>query len=215
MNPARTSPTRTFRSGFLPYFGRWGPHDQGRRRLFRFAGGRGEALPGGTIDEQIAYEKGRNAALGIGGVNLLMILAFGPVILTVLACFWPLVGIVTYGNFVFTKDYFIAHFPGHGIVTMFASFGAGGAALYLMIKAERWLEQFPIYLIVRRAARLVALMIFYVYFTLTFFGPRYIPDKIALQWIDQQLTIRDYIAMIGFSSWGISCPGKWTEVSST
>src|SRR4249919_2680441 len=90
------------------------------------AGARGEALPftAGTIHEQIAHEKGRNAALGIGGVNLLMILTFGPTILTILGCFYPLMGIVTYASWVLTKDFFIAHFPGHGIVTMFATFGA-------------------------------------------------------------------------------------------
>lgn len=162
------------------------------------AGLRGEALPfnAGTIDEQIAHEKGRNSALGLGGANLLMILAFGPTILTILGCFWPLMGIVTYASFVLTKDFFIAHFPGQGILTMFATYGAAGLALYLTNKAEWWLIQFPTYVIVRHVARLIALMVFYVVFTLTFYGPRYIPDPITLDWIDKQLTIRDYFAMI-------------------
>jgi hypothetical protein len=33
-------------------------------------------------------------------------------------------------------------------------------------------------------------------FTLSFFGPRYIPDRITLTWIDSQLTPANYLAIV-------------------
>jgi hypothetical protein len=72
-----------------------------------------------------------------GGSNRRILLVLGPVVLALLGCLWPLVGVVTYGSAISTRDYLIAPYPGHDIIAVSAMFAVGGGALYLTIKIER------------------------------------------------------------------------------
>jgi hypothetical protein len=160
------------------------------------AGQLGHMFTGGGIREYFAYQRGKQNKDGGSGATLLLM---APVVITLLACFWPLVGASTLAS-VMTSEWFLDRaFPGHsGIVTLITVFAVGAAALYLSIRLERVLQRSAIYRFLRHAARLILLAAFLVSYYFTLDGPlapRYIPDHITLRWLDSQLSPTAYVVI--------------------